>query len=130
MPTSPMSWNNIVPLGKATVASPGATVRLSVNCGPLAGAVQNKSTPLAPATVGRKVQQFTLQAASSNSGNLYLLPAGKTVTANPDQILAVLPPGSSIPFPVASAGGPGLLPENFVFDTDASGTFYGYAVLI
>jgi len=130
MPPSPMSYNNVLPLGKCIVTTPGVPIPLSQNCGPLAGAVQVKTTPLAPATPGRKVQQFTLQADSGNAGNLYLMPRNTTAVANPTQILAVLPPGASIPFPVASAGGPGLLPENFAFDTDASGTFYGYAVLI
>lgn len=132
MPPSPMSYNNIVPLGKNAVPTAGTPVPLSNTCGPLAGTVQNQATPLAPATIGRKVQQFTLQADSSNAGNLYLLPRNKTAAGNPDQILAILAPGASIPFPVASAGGPGLLPENFAFDTDMSGTnyFYGYAVLI
>jgi hypothetical protein len=131
MPPSPMSYNNIVPLGKCTVTTAGTPIPLSQNCGPLAGTVQSTTTQIAPATPGRAVQQFTLQASSNNTGNLYLMPRNKTVTANPDQILAILPPGSSIPFPVASAGGPGLLPENFAFDTDTNGTqvFYGYGVL-
>jgi hypothetical protein len=59
------------------------------------------------------------------------MPRGKTVASNPESILAVVGPGGTLAFPYSGSMGPGLLPENFAFDTDSGGTlyFYGYAVM-
>lgn len=125
---SQLRYGNLVPLGKCTIASPGTTTALSVNCGPLGGQVASQANPMPVA--GTACQQFTLQADSSNGGNLFLLPRGKTATGNPEAIMAILPPGAAITFP-SGLTGPGLLPENLVMDTDAgTGIFYGYGVLV
>lgn len=124
-------YANVVPFGKCTVSAPSTTTPLSVNCGPLGGQVISQANPLP--VPGTSCQQFTLQADAGNGGNLYLMPRGATFAANPNLVLAQLPPGASIPFPFSAGGGPGLVPENFVMDTDAaSGTsaFYGYGVLV
>ena len=45
-------------------------------------------------------------------------------------VMAQLPPGGSITFP-SGLTGPGLLPENFVMDSDLGAlVFYGYGVLV
>jgi hypothetical protein len=68
-----------------------------------------------------------IQADPGNSGNIYLLPRGKTASANPGSIMAVIGPGGFLPFPAASMLGVGFTPENFCLDTDAaSGTQYAY----
>jgi hypothetical protein len=123
-----LRYANLVPLGKCTVSAPSTTTQLSVNCGPLGGQVSSQANPLP--VPGTACQQFTLQADPGNAGNLYLLPRGMTAAANPASIMAILAPGAAITFP-AGLTGPGLLPENFVMDTDAgSGFFYGYGVLV
>lgn len=124
----PQSYNSQVPLGRITVTAPGATVLLSVNCGPFAGQVAGADYRNPPVP-GGAAEYFMLQADPNNAGNLYLMPRGKTAAGNPTSIMAVLPPGSSIPFPFSAGSGPGLTPENFCLDTDASGTAYGYATL-
>jgi hypothetical protein len=122
-------YANTVPFGKCTVSAPGTTTPLSVNCGPLGGQVASQTNPL-PVS-GTACQQFTLQADAGNGGNLYLMPRGATFAANPGLILAQLPPGASIPFPFSAGGGPGLVPENFVMDSDLGVcVFYGYGVLV
>src|SRR6185437_4382035 len=121
---------NLVPLGKIAIAAAGSPAALSQNCGPLGG--QKGTNWQAIPVPGTACQQFTIQAAAANGGNLYLLPRGNTASANPSAIMAVLSPGSAITFPAGLAG-PGLLPENMVLDTDAgSGTqyAYGYGVLV
>lgn len=126
----PQSYNGIVPLGKIAITAAGTTTLLSVNCGPFGGAVGG--TPSNPPVPGAAADYFMIQADLNNSGNLYLMPRGKTAVGNPAAILAQLPPGSAIPFPYSSGGGPGLTPENFCLDTDAvAGTqnAYGYAAM-
>ena len=124
-----LRYANLVPLGRCPVTAAGSPGQLYYNCGPLGG---QTAAPGSNAGVpGTAIQQFTLQAGN-NSGNLYLLPRGKTAAGNPEAIMAILFPTGSITFP-AGLGGPGLLPENLVMDTDAvSGTqyFYGYGVLV
>jgi len=115
----------LVPLGKLTITAAGTTVLLSANCGPLGGQpITNWQNPPAPGQAFRFVE---IQADPSNSGNLYLLPRGKTVTANPGSIIALIGPGGSLPFPNGIMAGVGITPENFCLDTDAgSGTQYAY----
>jgi hypothetical protein len=122
-----LRYVNLVPLGKCSVTA-GTPTALSVNCGPLAGQVASQANPLP--VPGTACQQFTLQADSANGGNLYLLPRGKTFSANPEAIMAQIPAGGGITFP-SGLTGPGLLPENLVIDSDL-GTciFYGYGVLV
>ena len=127
MPT-PMSYNGITPFGKMAIAAAGTTTLLSVNCGPFGGGVNaNPVNYLNPPVPGASADYFTIQADLNNSGNIYLLPRGKTASGNPTSILAQIPPGGAIPFPYAAGGGPGLTPENFCLDTDAgSGPQYAY----
>lgn len=123
-----LRYSNLVPLGKCTVSAPGTTTALSANCGPLGGQVSSQANPLP--VPGTACQQFTLQADLANAGNLYLLPRGKTFSANPEAIMAQLPPGGAITFP-SGLTGPGIAPENFVMDSDlGAGIFYGYGVLV
>lgn len=128
----PQSYNNQVPFGKMSITAAGSTVLLSVNCGPFGGQVANRENYLAPPVPGATAQYFVIEADVNNSGNIYLLPRGKTVASNPSSIMAQIAPGGYLPFPFAAGGGPGLQPENFCLDTDAvSGTqlAYGYATL-
>ena|SRR5271156_1542839 len=127
----PQSYNGQVPFGQMAITAAGTTTALSVNCGAFGGQISGADYKNPPVP-GGAAQYFMIQAGLSNSGNLYLLPRGKTAAGNPASIMAILPPGSSIPFPFSAASGPGLQPENFVLDTDAvSGTqyAYGYATL-
>lgn len=124
MPT-PMSYNGITPFGKMGITAAGTTTLLSVNCGPFGGGVPGPNY-LNPPVPGASADYFTIQADLNNSGNIYLLPRGKTASGNPTSILAQIPPGGAIPFPYAAGGGPGLTPENFCLDTDGTGTQYAY----
>ena len=126
----PMSYNGTVPLGKISITAAGSTQLLSVNCGPFGGGVPGPNY-LNPPVPGASADYFMVQAALANTGNLYLLPRGKTASANPGSILAQIGPGGSLPFPYSAGGGPGLTPENFCLDMDGSGTqvAYGYAAM-
>jgi len=123
-------YNALVPLGTLTISAIGATVPLSVNCGPYGG-----QTELGNYVPGNAFRGFMLQASADNSGNLYLLPRGKTAAANQDLIFAVLVPGESLVFPMSGMSGIGVLPENFCLDTDAVAgegylaVAYGYGTL-
>ena len=126
----PQSYCGQVPLGRMAVTAAGTTTPLSINCGNFGGTVP-AGNYLNPPSFGQAAMQFTVQALVGNSGNLYLLPRGKTAVGNPEAIMCILGPGQSITFP-AGLQGPGMQPENFVLDTDAvSGTqyAYGYATL-
>lgn len=126
----PQSYNGTVPFGKMAIAAAGTTTPLSANCGSFGGQTIGTNY-LNPPVPGATAQQFTIQADQANSGNLYLLPRGKTAAGNPASIMVQIPPGGAVTFPVGLTG-PGLQPENFVLDTDAvSGTqnAYGYATL-
>jgi hypothetical protein len=119
---------NLQPLGQLVVTAPGTTVLLSANCGPLGGGASGtQSNPPLP---GSALRGITLQAASStNVGNVYLLPRGKTFSANPDQVIAVVPPNSIIPIPFGVLLDNGLLPENFCLDADTAGNqVFGYGI--
>lgn len=121
----PQSYNGQVPLGQMAITAAGTTTLLSVNCGPFGGAIGG--SPSNPPPPGAAGEYFMIQAKASNTGNIILLPRGKTASANPASIMAVIPPGGSIPFPYSASGSPGLTPENFCLDTDAvSGTQYAY----
>ena len=127
----PKSYNGQVPFGKIAISAAGSPAPLSQNCGPFGGAVSGPNY-LNPPSPGCAAQQFTIQAFPGNSGNIYLLPRGKTAAGNPEAIFCVLFPSGAVTFP-EGLGGPGLQPENFVLDTDAgSGTqyAYGYATLV
>lgn len=115
----------LVPLGKLTVATTGTTVPLSTNCGPLGGNIGSNPPPVP----GQALRQIVLQApASGNTGNVYLLPRGKTAS-NTASIIAVIEPGQTVPVPWGLLVSNGLLPENFVLDADTNGNFvYGYGV--
>jgi hypothetical protein len=122
-------YNALVPLGEIAITAAGSPTPLSVNCGPYGG--QTGTYPNAPVP-GNAWRGFELQSAVGNGGKIYLLPRGKTAVANPEAILAIIGPGGSLTFPMSSMSGVGVLPENFVVDTDAvSGTqyVYGYGTL-
>ena len=122
-------FNALVPLGRLSVTVAGTTIPLSTNCGPYGGqqGTDWKNIPVP----GNAWRGFMLQAAPGNSGNIYLLPRGKTASANPESIFGVIGPGGSLQFPQSNMTGVGVLPENFVLDMDGSGTqiCYGYGTL-
>lgn len=119
-------YANLVPLGKITVTTAGTPVLLSTNCGPQAGQVTTGPTP--PLS-GQPFRGIVLTApASGNTGNVYLLPRGKTAS-NTESIIAAIEPGTTVPIPYGTLWGSGILPENFVLDADTNGNFvYGYGV--
>jgi hypothetical protein len=120
-------YNALVPLGKITITAAGVTVPLSVNCGPYGGQTGTYPNPPVP---GNAWRGFEIEADSGNGGKIYLLPRGKTAVANPEAILAVIGPGGSLVFPQSSMSGVGVLPENFVLDTDGTNAVaYGYGAL-
>ena len=123
-----MRYANIQPLGQLTVTAPGTTTSLAVNCGPLAGG--NVGTQTSPPLPGAALRGVTLQAASpGNIGNVYLLPANKTFAANPEAVIAVIPPNSIVPVPYGVLLGNGILPENYCLDADTAGNVvFGYGI--
>jgi hypothetical protein len=124
-----MKWPNLQPLGVLTVTAPGTTTALSANCGTLGGGTVG--TNYNPPVPGSAFRSFTLQAAAStNVGNVYLLPRGSTFAANPGNVLAIIPPsGVPVPFPLGGPFENGFLPENFCLDADTAGnTVVGYGV--
>lgn len=125
----PQSYCGQVPLGKMSITAAGTTTQLSVNCGNFGGAIGGTASN--PPVPGASAQQFTIQADKANTGNLYLLPRGKTAAGNPASIMCQLQAGQSVTFP-AGIGGPGMQPENFCLDTDAGSTqnAYGYATMV
>ena len=125
MATGP--WSNVVPLGKLTVATAGTTIPLSTNCGPLAGQVSG--TQQSPNRPGQALRQIQIQADAGNTKNIYVLPRGKTLASNANEIIAALAPGQTVPIPHGISVGSGYLPENFVLDTDTNGNIaYGYGI--
>jgi hypothetical protein len=108
-------YSSLVPLGTITITAIGATVALSVNCGNYGG--QGSSGSYVPGNAWRGME---ITADPGNSGNIYLLPRGKTAAANPEAIFAKIGPGGSLSFPNSSMAGVGILPENFCLDTDAA----------
>lgn len=119
-------FNALVPLGKITIASAGATQLLSVNCGNYGGQTGVYPTIPVPGNAWRGVE---IQVDPASGGNVYLLPRGKTASANPEAIMAKIGPGGSLVFPQSTMNGVGILPENFCLDTDSSATVYGYGTL-
>jgi hypothetical protein len=120
---------NIQPLGLLTVTAPGTTTALSANCGPLAGGTVG--TPSNPPLAGTALRGIVLQAAANtNVGNVYLLPRGSTLAANPGNVMAVIPPtGVPVPFPYGVLLDNGILPENLCLDADTAGNVvYGYGI--
>lgn len=120
---------NIQPLGILVVTAPGTTTLLSLNCGNLGGGASGSwASPPLPGSAFRGV---VLQAPSNtNVGNVYLLPRGNTLAANPGTIVAIIPPnGVPVPVPYGVLLDNGMLPENFCLDTDTAGnTVYGYGI--
>ena len=113
----------VCPLGKLTVTAAGTTVPLSTNCGPLAGGVGG--TVNSPATAGTSLRQVVLYPDKANTGQVFVLPKGYRASANPALIIAVVAPGIPVTLP-PSGSQLGMLPENFVLDTDtASQVVYG-----
>lgn len=125
----PQSYDGQVPLGKMTIAAAGTPTSLAVNCGNFGGSISGPGYQN-PGLPGGAAVQFTIQSDPSNSGNLYLMPRGKTVTANPGSIMAIIFPGGSITYPNLSTG-PGMQPENYALDTDGAGAqvAYGFATM-
>lgn len=118
-----MAGPNLVPLGKITITAAGTTVKLSVNCGAQAGSV---TTGLP----GFAFRGIVLMGDKANTGQVFLLPNGKTVSSNPDQIIAVIGPSAIVPIPHGVLAASGLLPENFCLDTDTNSQIvYGYGIL-
>lgn len=120
-------WPTIVPLGKLTVAGVGTTLNLAVNCGPLAGQVQNQGTPQVIALPGTPLRQLVL--TNTGAGVAFLMPKGKTAAANPDLILAAIPSGTTLYLPNGQPFEGGFLPENYDLDCSAACTVYGCGIL-
>lgn len=113
---------NICPLGKLSTTA-GTPLLLSTNCGALGGQVGG--TFQSPPTQGTALRQVLLTAPAANTLLVYILPRGYTASANPGLIIAVINPGQTIALP-PSGSQFGMLPENFVADSDTSGNIlYG-----
>lgn len=118
-------YPSFIPLGRLAITAAGTTTLLSANCGPYGG--QAGGSWQNPPLPGNAWRGMEIQADPSNSGDIYLLPRGKTAAGNPEAIMAKIGPGGSLPFPASSMIGCGFTPENFCLDTDAeSGTQYAY----
>lgn len=117
-------YPNLVPLGKIVVTTAGTPVLLSINCGPQQGQVTTGPTP--PLS-GQPFRGIVLTApASGNTGNVILLPNGKSKT-DVGFIIAVIEPGQTVAIPYGVLQNSGIAPENYVLDADTSGNFvYGY----
>src|SRR5208283_4044666 len=123
-------YSSFVPLGQISITAAGTTTALSVNCGNYGG--QQGTGWKNPPVPGNAWRAMVIIADTGNSGNLFLLPRGKTAAGNPEAIFGKIGIGGSLPFPNAVMLGVGFTPENFVLDTDAtSGTqlAFGYGVL-
>lgn len=121
-------WPNLVPLGKITVTG-GTPVALSINCGPLAG--QTAAPGSGAGVAGTALRQIILTADSGNTGQIYLLPRGSNLGSNPGNVIACIPKGQTISIPYGQPFEGGILPENFVVDTDGSDTssVYGTGII-
>ena len=121
-------YPNLQPLGKITITV-GGNVLLSVNCGQQQGQTSTPS-PGTPFVTGKPFRQMVIQADVGNTKNIYVLPRGKTLSANPDQIIIALAPGATVPLPYGLTNSSGYLPENFCFDTDqANNIAYGCGIM-
>lgn len=119
-------WPTLVPLGNLAVTAAGSTVLLSANCGPLAGQIgapgSNAGVP------GTPLRQIIL-TNSSTTATAYLLPRGRTASANPGNIIAAIMPLQQITIPNGQPFEGGILPENFCVDGSAAVTVYGCGVI-
>lgn len=104
--------DQLVPLGKITVAAAGTPVSLAVNSGnlmPTAGQLQVTA-----------LRGLLISADAGNTKNVYLVPSGDTASGNAGSILLALAPGQSAFFPP-----PGVslqfYPEQLSVDADTSG---------
>jgi hypothetical protein len=113
------TYGNIIALGKLTVTAAGATLPLSTNSGSLGGSTVGST--ISPPTSGRALREIQLFADKANTGQIFVLPRGNTAAANPGNIIAVLVPGSPVSLPRGVSDAAGMLPENFVLDTDTAG---------
>ncbi len=124
-------YNTLVPLGKITVTG-GTPVALDTNCGALGGQLQSSTTFQPSTQVATPLRQIILtNSSSSDAGNIYLLPVGKTFAANPNLVFACILPGQTISIPYGQPFENGILPENFVLDSDSgkSPIAYGLGIL-
>lgn len=123
-------WTTLVPLGKIS-GTGGTPVALSTNCGALGGQVGSPQSYSNPPVPGTPLRQIILTADSGNTGQVYLLPRGNTLAANPANVLACIPKGATVAIPYGQPFEGGILPENFVLDSDATDAFvvYGCGIL-
>lgn len=122
-------YPNITPLGKITITTAGTTILLSVNCGPLSGAVGGTQT--SPPFPGSALRQIRLTNTAAAAGsNVYLLPRGSTASSNPANIIAIILPQQTISIPEGVMAASGFVPENYCLDIDGAGPaiVYGYGV--
>jgi hypothetical protein len=124
---APNTWPTIVPLGRLTLTGPGTTVNLAVNCGPLAGQVQNQGTPNVVAIPGTPLRQLIL--TNTGAGIAFLMPKGKQAALNPGLILAAIPSGSILSLPYGQPFEGAFLPENYDLDCSAACTVYGCGII-
>ena len=117
----------LVPLGTLTVAAAGTTTLLSVNCGSMQGQLQGNdyTQPPVPGTPFRQITLINVTAATTG----FLLPRGKTASANPDLIIMALPPNVPVTLPNGQPFENGILPENFCVDGSAGCTIYGCGII-
>lgn len=107
----------LVPLGKIS-GTGGTPVPLSVNCGQLQGTIAG--------VPGQALRQIILTADGGNTGQVYLLPRGSSLGSNPGNVLAMIPKGGTISIPYGQPFEGGILPENFVLDSDSTDAFIAY----
>lgn len=119
-------YSGMLPLGKFTIAAAGTTQLLTANCGS-----QNQSSLATQGVIPTKVYRYVqLQAPTSNTGNIFLLPKGNTAAANPGNILAIVPPGATVPIPPGTIARGSIALDSFCLDTDTSGSVcYGMAIV-
>ena len=122
-------WATLVPLGKIS-GTGGTPVSLAVNCGPLAGQISGANY-LSPPVPGTPLRQIILTADGGNTGQVYLLPRGSSLGSNPGNVLACIPKGETVAIPWGQPFEGGILPENFVLDSDGTDAFvvYGCGIL-
>jgi len=119
-------WPVLVPFGLISLATPGTTVSLAVNSGPLGGQVGG--TFQSPPISGQALRQIVL-TNTGTTGVAYLLPLGQTASSNPGNIFCAIPPGQTVYLPSGQPFENGLLPENYVLDCSAICTVYGCGIL-
>ena len=118
-------WPVLVPLGQLSITG-GTALLLSTNCGPLSGQISPIGLP------GQTLRQIILtNTAAAAAGNVYLLPRGSTFAANPGNVIACIMPGQTQTIPGGQPFENGILPENFVLDSDSgkSPVAYGCGII-